>query len=300
MRGRIATIAGATTVLLIIIALFVSAPKSWRIGGSLPSVAGHHPYRKPDPLPWNPPSPKDASGEQPADRLILKVKLENEDASWIDSLFPAWRKDIITIWQGFSKLHEDEKRVDKGRVADAYLRWIIENYDNLPETVLFLPPEGNRPGKDLQSIVWRRTNTDLKKDISALQMPFIQSSGFANLHCPSPSTCADLILPFRSPPNEFRTLEVAMPRVWEGLFGNTTVPGQLATPPGAEFAVSKAQVQKRSVEEYLKFWKWLNKTVMDDDTAGLVFEYLWHVIFGRDPVYCPEEKQCVCEVYGKC
>lgn len=300
MRGKIATIAAATTVFLIIISLFVSAPKSWRIGGSSPSVPGHHPYTKPDPLPWNPPNPKDASGEQPIDRLILKVKLDGEDASWIDSLFPDWRKDVITIEKDFSKLYEYEKRVDKGRVADAYLRWIIENYKNLPETILFLPPGRARQARGTQSIIWKSTGASLKKDIFALQTPFIQSSGFANLHCPSPATCADLILPFRSPPNEFRTLEVAMPRVWEGLFGNTTVPGQLATPPGAEFAVSKAQVQKRSVEEYVKFWTWLNKTVMDDDTAGLVFEHLWHVIFGRDPVFCPEEKQCKCELYGKC
>ncbi|CAO2658699.1 Nn.00g064220.m01.CDS01 [Neocucurbitaria sp. VM-36] len=293
MRGRVATVAAATTILFVIIGLFISAPKSWRFGGSPASVAGHHPYTKPDPLPWNPPSSKDPSGEDPADRVIVKIKLEDEDPSWIDSLFPTWRKDIVTIGQGFSKLHEGGHRVDKGRIANAYLTWIIENYNNLPNTMVFLPP-------DQRSQRTSRAGSDLKNDISNLQIPFIQSSGFVNLQCPSPATCADLILPFRSPPNEFRTLEVAMPKAWEGIFGNITVPEQLATPPGAKFAVSKTQVQRRKVEEYLKAWQWLNRTVMDDDTGGLVFEHLWHVIFGRDAVFCPEEKKCECEVYGEC
>ncbi|KAF1849884.1 uncharacterized protein K460DRAFT_360733 [Cucurbitaria berberidis CBS 394.84] len=297
MRGRTAI---ATTILfVVIICLFISAPKSWRTGASPPSVTGHYPYVKPSPLPWNPPSSKEPSGEAQADRLIVKVMLEDEDALWIDSLFPTWRKELVTIDKRFSKLHKGGNRVDKGRIASHYLIWIIENYKNLPETVVFLPPDQHTQ-QTSQSVIWTSSGSNLKTNISNLQIAFIQSSGFANLHCPTPSRCADLILPFRSPPNEFRTLEVAMPKVWQGIFGNTTVPEQLATAPGAEFAVSKTQVQKRSLDEYLKFWTWLHRTPMDDDTAGLVFEHLWHVIFGRDAVFCPEEKQCECEVYGKC
>lgn len=284
MRGRIATVAAATIILFILVALSTSAPRSWRFGGSPPSIPGQHPYTKPSPLPWNPPSSKDPSSDAPPARLIVKVKLEDEDAAWIDSLFPTWRKELITIRKEFSKLHEGGNRVDKGRIANAYLIWIVENYNNLPGTIIFLPPR----------------QESKQSSISRLHVPFIQSSGFATLQCPTPATCADLVLPFRSPSNEFRTLDVSMAEAYKGIFGNVTVPDQLATPPGAEFAVSKTQVQKRSLEEYSRFWSWLNKTDMDDDTAGLVFEYLWHVIFGRDVVFCPEEKQCECQVYGKC
>ncbi|OAL48675.1 hypothetical protein IQ07DRAFT_588782 [Pyrenochaeta sp. DS3sAY3a] len=299
MRGRIASIVAAATVLLIIIALLITGPGSWRIGASLPSVPGHRPYQKPDPLPWNPPSPKEQSGDPAAGRLVVKVALENEDASWIDSLFPTWRKDVITINHAFSNLHEGGRRVDKGRIANAYLAWIIENFNNLPEIAVFLPPAQPKKGVSATSF-WKGSSSNLKNEISGLQVAFIESSGYANLRCPSQATCNDLILPFRDPVNEFRTLEVAMPRAWKGIFGNITVPVELATPPGAEFVVSKAQIQKRSVDEYLNFWTWLNKTKMDDDTAGLVFEHLWHVVFGRDPKFCPEEKTCECELYGKC
>ncbi|KAF1940157.1 hypothetical protein EJ02DRAFT_495519, partial [Clathrospora elynae] len=216
------------------------------------------------------PSPKEPSKEPPIDRLIVKVLLESEDASWIDDLFPIWQKQIITTHRDLVKLHEGGKRVDRGHAASAYLTWIIENDKYLPNTVVFLPPDHQKQERDFRDA------------ISNLQTPFTQSSGFANLHCPSAKTCHDLVLPFRSPPNEFRTLEVAMSTAWENIFCNITVPEQLATPPVAEFVVNKAQVHKRGVEEHLQFWTWLNKTKIDDDTSGMVFEYLWHVIFGRD------------------
>lgn len=284
MRGKTATLVAATTILLIVVALFTSTPKFSQVAVSLPSVPGHHPYTKPRPLSLNPPTSKEPSGDAPAERRIVKVRLKDEDVSWIDSLFPTWQKELITIAKAFSKLHKDGTTVDKGRIANAYLTYLIENYNNLPETIIFLPPnQESHPSS-----------------ISSLQISFIQSSGFANLHCPTPSTCADIVLPFRSAPNEFQTLNVTMSKAWEGIFGNVAVPEELATPPGAEFVVSKIQIQKRSPEEYSKFWTWLNQTDMDDDTAGLVFEYLWPVIFGRESVFCPKEKQCECEVYGIC
>jgi hypothetical protein len=96
-------------------------------------------------------------------------------------------------------------------------------------------------------------------------------------------------------------LEAKIPKIWETLFGNTTdIPKQIATVPEAKFAVSRAQVHKRNVEDYLKYWKWLNQTIMDDDSSGMLFEYLWHIIFGKDAIFCPEPTRCECDLYGEC
>jgi len=43
--------------------------------------------------------------------------------------------------------------------------------------------------------------------------------------------------------------------------------------------------------------KWLLDTPLNDFTSGRVFEYLWHVIFGREPVFCPEMDQCYRDLY---
>ncbi|KAI1529584.1 repeatmulti-domain protein [Pyrenophora tritici-repentis] len=220
--------------------------------------------------------------ETQADHLIIKSRLENEDLSWMDRLPRNWQRTVLTIDNDFAKLHEGAKRVDRGRVADVYLRWIIENYNKLPEVIVFLPPE-NQP---------RTSGQHIRSEIPKLRARSIQSSGFAPLKCPEVEMCEKLVHPFRSPPYEIRTLDEPMGNVWKQIFGDAKMGGEdLAASPSAEFAVSKAQVQKRSVDEYLKAWTWLNRTPMDDDSAGLVLEYLWPFLFGRDALFCPDFKE---------
>jgi hypothetical protein len=122
MRGKIASIAAATTLVILLIILFLSAPTSWTSQGSHEPAIGHGPYTGwPDPLPWNPPSAKEESQRDPAERLIVKVELENEDASWIQKLEPTWQNDIIAIKSMYPHAHPQAHRPDKGRIANSYL-----------------------------------------------------------------------------------------------------------------------------------------------------------------------------------
>lgn len=89
-----------------------------------------------------------------------------------------------------------------------------------------------------------------------------------------------------------------MSQAWHGIFGDIPVLEDLASPLTAEFAVSRAQIRKRSPEEYLRMWTWLNTTEMDDDSAGAVFEHVWSVVFGREVEGCMDETQCECEIWG--
>jgi hypothetical protein len=52
----------------------------------------------------------------------------------------------------------------------------------------------------------------------------------------------------------------------------------------AQFAVSRDQVLKRPLEDYVKIRQWVMDTDRDDASSGRVMEYLWHVIFGKDLV----------------
>ncbi|OAK95840.1 hypothetical protein IQ06DRAFT_257830 [Phaeosphaeriaceae sp. SRC1lsM3a] len=295
MRGRIASIAGAATLFVLLIILFVSAPSAWISGDSPKPVRGHVLYTgRPDPLPWNPPKAKEASGSAPADHLVVKARLEDEDTTWLRQYEPRWQHDLIAIKSMYPHAHPEAHRPDKGRIADAYLRWIIENYNNLPETLVFLPPADT----------YNRGSIDMSDILNHLQIPFIQKSGFANLRCPtqkSRTTCNDKVLDPFKPPHELRTLEAKIPKVWEDLFGKgLNIPSKIATVLGAEFVVSRAKVQKRSVGDYLKYWTWLNRTIMDDDSSGLLFEYFWHIVFGKDAIFCPEPSKCECDLYDRC
>lgn len=265
---------------------------------------GSAPYVRPDPFIWHTPTPtvkysnSTSAHATPAanqGQTVVLVKLEDEDGAWFEKEFPAWKKETRNVSIDFSNLHHGGGHMDKGRIANEYLTYLIQNYHNLPPTLVFLNTH--------QEERFKANNVpdfDKTKALNSLNTDTIKKSGFANLRCSSKTGCLDTHLPLRQPADEFRTLEVALSKVWKELFQNENVPEKVAAPCCGEFVVSRDQVKKRSLEDYTRFWEWLNKTPMDDETAGLVFEYLWHIIFGKDAVYCPELEACECDVYGRC
>jgi len=68
----------------------------------------------------------------------------------------------------------------------------------------------------------------------------------------------------------------------------------------AQFAVSREAIYQRPLADYVSMRQWLMETELDDARSGRVFEFLWHVIFGQEATFCPDQKKCYCEVYGRC
>lgn len=171
--------------------------------------------------------------------------------------------------------------MNKGHEANAYLTYLVDNYYQLPSTIAFVHPhEKGYPQ------AWH-TDAPNYSNVHSLQMlnvDFVQSNGYVNLRCISNPGCPDEVQPFREPPNESRPYECAFPEAWKYIFENEDVPHVSATPCCAQFAVSKEQVLKRSLSFYTRAHRWLQNTPLDDDTSGRVFEYLWHIIFGQEPV----------------
>ena len=294
--GRVLLI---TTILFFITLAIVFTPRSTL----KPHITGGYPYTKPPTPQINTPipDPSSANNNPPPARLIVKVQLPGEDLTWLLKLLPDWRNQVITLDDAFARLHVGAQRVDRGRIAAAYLEWIITHYASLSETMVFVGP-GLEQQKAASKSAWAWIpGKELVSSIQTLQVPYVVEKGYAPLRCPARVACEDLaVRPFREPKDEYRTMEVKMAKAWEGLFNNTEVPEMLAGPGGSEFAVSGAQVRRRSVEEYTRMWEWVATTKMDDESAGAVVERLWHVIFGRESVWCPAEEECRCDVFGMC
>ncbi|KAK4508796.1 hypothetical protein PRZ48_002535 [Zasmidium cellare] len=137
--------------------------------------------------------------------------------------------------------------------------------------------------------------------IKTLNLDFVRRNGYVNMRCQWEPGCPDWVQPLRSADSEDpENLERRMPEGWRALFGeDSEVPNVIATPCCAQFAVSREQVLKRSLEEYEWYHQWLMATEMSDGLSGRIFEYLWHVIFGMNPVYCPDVAQCYRDVYNR-
>lgn len=200
----------------------------------------------------------------------------------------------------------------------AYLTYIIDNYNGtIPSVVAFL--HAHRGGF-FQA--WH-VDTPLHDNVYAmrhLQLDYIKEQGYVNLRCNTNPGCKS------------RKLNMVNPHVtadiWQEVLGNTSTPifsqdssGPAAiagfstledkerlavmqprvwAPCCAQFAVSREQIYKRPLEDYIKIRRWIIETEENDAKSGRIMEYLWHVIFGQKAIDCADEKKCYCSLYGRC
>ncbi|KAJ5146039.1 uncharacterized protein N7515_000603 [Penicillium bovifimosum] len=251
------------------------------------------------------------------DKVIVMARLEEEPTDWVEQHLPesfhlnSWQRAIYIV----NPSHETRQNADtltiplnKGHESMAYFTYIINNYHNLPSTIAFL--HAHRAGF---LMAWH-VDAPLHDNVIAmrnLQLDFVQQNGYVNLRCNWNPGCNG------SPHYNGHVTEQA----WQDVFEDTSTPPlNLSSPTQqeiagrtyirkpveigaaccAQFAVSRDQVRRRPLEDYIKFRQWILDTELSDASSGRVMEYLWHIIFGMQGVYCPDEQLCYCQVYGRC
>ena len=174
-----------------------------------------------------------------------------------------------------------------------YLTFLIERYDSLPEFNFFLHAHegGYREAWHVDAPLH-----DQVYQVRAARTEFIRQEGYVNLRCITELGCDfDGIW---GPRLNIRVED------WNAIFRNTsTPPGQLAltsqglnrdgssavikdlprieSPCCAQFVVTADAVRARPKEDYIALRNWLLHTELSDSISGGVFEYLWHIIFGK-------------------
>jgi len=230
------------------------------------------------------------------DKVVVMAKMPTEDTDWVARDLPDWGHAIYHMDDPASDYHPPE---NKGREAMAYLTYLVDMYDSLPSTIAFIHPhEAGWPQ------AWHTDAEDYSnaKSLQSLKIDYIQKHGYANLRCLESPGCPDEIQPFRDPYDEGRSAEHAFAEAYIFMFGgdNSTVPQVFATPCCSQLAVANWQVRERSKSQYERARQWILDTPLDDEVSGRVMEYIWHVMFGRSPVHCPDVHTCWCEQFGRC
>ena len=93
---------------------------------------------------------------------------------------------------------------NKGRESLAYLQYIVDHYDDLPSTIVFLHSHKDGWPGAWHTDTMAYSNVD---SIRALQTDFVQRNGYVNLRCQQTPGCPDEIRPFRDPPQFGKTAE---------------------------------------------------------------------------------------------
>ena len=197
----------------------------------------------------------------------------------------SWQSAIYTVDDPEAALHTP---INKGREAMPYLTFVIENYDHLPETILFQHSHHNR--------AWHVSdNPGHDNAVSAqhLRLSYIQEMGYVNLRCIHNPGCGGEVQPFRDPPilnydkegQLKQRVEMHIAETLQYMFGDDVeVPEVIGVACCAQFAVSKDRVRQRKRETYERIRQWVIDTELNDYYSGRVMEYLWHIIFGMPAV----------------
>lgn len=143
--------------------------------------------------------------------------------------------------------------------------------------------------------------------LQSLQVPYLLSQGYANIRCvwllgcPSDLHGLDQSVQTDSDSEESaQDTKVHYKKAFQELFPGKPVPAAVDTPCCAQFAVTREAIQSRTLLEYQHYRQWLTDTPLADYVSGRVFEYCWHIIFGKAAVHCPNPKECYCNTFGLC
>ncbi|KLJ07437.1 hypothetical protein EMPG_17084 [Blastomyces silverae] len=259
------------------------------------------------------------------DKIIVMAKLEEEDTDWVRDELPDWQRAVYIVNPSQKTLNDPNALTvptNKGHESMAYLSYIIDNYHTLPRTIAFL--HAHRSGF-LQAWHVDAPLHDNVIAMRTLQIDYVQHSGYVNLRCNWNPGCkkahrinrhvtdevwTEVFSGTSTPPRNQSSSSSQISSTTggggvgagEGQGGGSAAatagddtnrpllqimdkPTEVAAACCAQFAMSREQVLKRPVEDYIHFRDWVIATEKDDASSGRVMEFLWHIIFGMDAVF---------------
>jgi hypothetical protein len=165
--------------------------------------------------------------------------------------------------------------LNKGKEAIGYLLYIIKNYKKLSERTAFI--HGHETA-------WHYLNPLSLSD--AILTARTDKYGFISLnikHHPD-------VEPGRHPLGNYdlRILNDApwifLKKYWNEYFQKYLgdIPKEISHDCCGQFIVRKDRILKHPIEAYIK-WLYLCNVSKEDHTFALVFELIWHIIFGEEP-----------------
>ncbi|KAK3058082.1 hypothetical protein LTR09_001159 [Extremus antarcticus] len=230
-------------------------------------------------------------------KCLVVPKMTGENVDWIDKeLGDLIEQGLLTT--AVYGMDDDSMQLrppmNKGNEVMAYLSYIIDFYDELPDVAIFM---------HAHRFAWHN-NLILGKDSSQmvrhLSPERVTRDGYMNLRCHWDPGCPDRIHPGAIDRDVWKQEESILADFWIELFPQDPIPTVLAQPCCAQFAVSRERIRAIPKERFLWLREWLLNTELSDFLSGRTFEYTWQYIFTSAPLHCPSMSACYCDGYGLC
>lgn len=195
----------------------------------------------------------------------------SEDLNWLKGL--SFDGDI----QIYSKtIKEDESKfipINKGQEVPMYLKYIIDNYENLSDKTLFLHGHLTSPHQDFDTRhIVENLNWDCDDFFSVNKRDWYQEVSKTN------QISKD-------------SFDVWLKTYWFKFSDIIPFPNDgLFFYSGAQFVVSKELIKQHPKSYYENLYNWVltEEIKMErgtsDQIMSRIFEYVWHYIFTKNPV----------------
>ncbi|KAK3356463.1 hypothetical protein B0T25DRAFT_536810 [Lasiosphaeria hispida] len=235
----------------------------------------------------------------PNTETLVVAAAQTDDVSWLIGHFPV--KNLTPY------------RSSKGNEALAYLEYIVDNYDGLPDIVIFIHNHDH---------AWhnaRLFSFNMSHMLAHLDRKFVKNIGYFNLRCDWVPGCPAQLRLRNSTTSEANSAaktigntggdeeeesreETVMKAVWGELHPGHSIPSTLAQPCCSQFVASRERIRAVPRERWLHFRNWVLQTPLSNWFAGRVWEYTWQFVLAGDGVttWCPTEQDCYCHGYGAC
>lgn len=173
-----------------------------------------------------------------------------------------------------------------GNEAWAYIRFIIDNYDNLPDRILFVHGHEHSTHQDYST--WHIAN----KLNWNLQYVNVNSRRFEEQYISIFGDFEDVEKRYR------KSYQLWIEAPWKEIFGDFPIAPTLTFLGHAQFLVCKEYVLRHNKEFYENILRWLETTKIDEElytgdpnlfnksdayVSGRILEYTWHYIFTGNP-----------------
>lgn len=202
-----------------------------------------------------------------------------ELADWIAKIRKKeWtiHKYVVDAPESYAKRHNSlTVPVNKGGEAMAYLTYIIDNYDDLPDVIFFRKDKGKPWYQDLAS----------DREVALLRPKYVIKHGFANARCPH--ECENVIL-LKGDPIKWKDFsshgdDARISTMLKHFLGpGEEFPKKISTPSYAQFAASREAIQRRKKEWWIRLRQFLVDTPLSDKEAAKVLAHTWHIWLGQE------------------
>ena len=224
-------------------------------------------------------------------RVVVIPRMKEEDIAWITEELPGTSVSIYVADDPSASLHPPR---NKGHEVMVYLTYVIDNYDKLPDIVLFM--HAHR---------WTHHNNeflghDAVEMIQRLNDAHVIREGYMNMRCHWNPGCPEWLHPVSTQELLGKQEETVLSKCWGELFPLEPMPTFLAQPCCAQFALSKERLLAIPQSRFIFYRDWILRTSLSDYISGRIWEYIWQYIFTGERAHCPAEHSCYCDAFGLC